>query len=184
MRMRNEILSRTPSVLLMAGSVVFLCQQAAADMKDWESSLETMKQGANLMIEGRKTMQEKKDLGSAEKVIKDGHRMMMQAEREAARIQIQTMKRGAQMMMDGLRALKSKNDPVRVEKQMAQGQEMILEAEKMMADTLVQKMMQGSRTMMRGLRMMQKTDLSTVDKLMTDGQRLVTDASRTIADNK
>jgi hypothetical protein len=182
--MRNDILSRTLIVLLMAGGAVLFFQPVLADMKDWESSMTAIKQGANLMIEGRQTMQEKKDLGSGEKVIKDGHRMMMQAEREAARIQIKTMKRGAQMMMDGLKALKAKNDPAQVEKQMALGQEMILEAEKMMTDMRVQKMMQGSRTMMRGLRMMQKTNLSTADKLMTDGQRLMTEASKTIGDNK
>jgi hypothetical protein len=149
-----------------------------AESLDWESSIATMKKGANEMIEGRKLMQQKKDPGSAEKRIKDGHRMMMNAEKDLIRAQNGLMRQGAKMMMDGLRVLKTKNDSGEAEKLMAQGQQMILEADKMMADTRPEKMMQGSRTMMRGLRMRQERDLNTADRLMTEGQGMMRDAEQ------
>jgi hypothetical protein len=149
-----------------------------AESLDWESSVATMKKGANEMIEGRKVMQQKKDAGSAEKMIKDGHRMMMNAEKDLIRAQNGLMRQGAKMMMDGLRVLKTKNDTAEAEKLMVQGQQMILEAGKMMADIRPEKMMQGSRTMMRGLRMRQERDLTTADKLMSEGQGIMRDAEQ------
>ncbi len=164
----------TVAALLMAGILIQLCQPCLAEINEWESNVATMKRGANLMIEAGKTMQGKKDLGSSEKMIKDGHRMMMEAEKAAARIQKDTMKRGANMMIEGFKILKDKNNSEEAEKLMGHGQQLILEAEKMMADERIAKLMLGSRTMMRGLRMLQKTDANTADKLMTDGQRLMT----------
>jgi hypothetical protein len=166
------------AAVLVAGAFTSFCRNALAEMKDWESGLANMRKGAVQMIEGAKMLREKKDLGSAEKMIKDGHRMMMESEKATALIQKDTLKRGAKLMMDGLQVLKAKNDTGQAEKLMAQGQEMILEAERMMDDTQIEKMMQGSRTMMRGLRMMQKTDLNTADKLMTDGQSLMIEAAK------
>jgi hypothetical protein len=184
MRLRSKVLTWTLAVFLVVGIIGELCQTAVADMNEWDSSLAMMKRGDNLMIDGRKTMQEKKDLGSAEKMIKDGHRMMMESEKATAQIQKDTMKRGAKLMMDGLQVLKAKNDVEGAERLMVQGQKMVLGAEKMMADTRVEKMMQGSRTMMRGLRMTQKSDMNTADKLMTDGQSLMMEAGRAIGNDK
>ena len=133
------------------------CPYAIAESGNWESAVSMMKKGADQMVEGRQIMQQKKDLGSAERMIKDGHRMMMEAEKAVAQIQKDKMKQGAKMMIDGLQALKSKKDSGEAEKLMQQGQKMILEAEKMMTDPRPEKFMTGSRTMMRGLRMMQKT---------------------------
>ena len=45
-----------------------------------------------------------------------------------------------------------------------------------------EKFMTGSRTIMRDLRMMQKTDVNTADKLMTDGQSLMMEAAKTMRD--
>jgi hypothetical protein len=172
------------AAVFVAGTLFQLCLHANAEPNNWESALATMKKGADQMIEGRKMFQQKKDLSAAEKMIKDGHRMMMESEKAAARIQKDKMKHGAKLMLDGLKALKAKNDAEQVEKQMIQGQEMILEAEKMMADTRIEKLMQGSRNMMRGLRMMQKADTNTANKLMTDGQSIMMEAANTMKDKK
>lgn len=179
MRVRIKSSKWALGAVLVAGILVQPCHHTLADMSNWESAVTMMKKGANQMVEGRRIMQQKKDLGSVEKRIKDGHRMMMEAEKAAAQIQKDTMKQGAKMMMDGFKALKVKNDAGEAGELMAQGQKMILEAEKMMADPRPEKLMQGSRTMMRGLRMMQERDVKTADKLMTDGQRLMTEAEST-----
>ncbi len=178
MRTRSNSFTWTLTVFLVAGVLAQLCQPAVAEMNNWESNVAKMTQGANLMIEGRKKLEEKKDLGSAEKTIKDGHRMMMESEKAAAQIQKDTMKGGAKLMMDGVQALKIQKNEEESEKLMAQGYKMIVEAEKMMDDDRIEKMMQGSRTMMRGLRMTQKADLKTADKLMTDGQNLMMEAAK------
>jgi hypothetical protein len=168
--------------LLATGILILLSQDAVAEMSTWESALAKMQKGAAQMIEGAKVLRDKKDLGSAEKTIKDGHRMMMEAEKAAAQAQKETLKHGARMMIDGLQILRSGNNPGEAEKQMAQGQKMILEGEQMMADTRPEKLMQGSRTMMRGLRMMQAQDMNTAHRLMKDGQALMMDAERTTTD--
>jgi hypothetical protein len=175
--MRIKSVKCTFVAIFVAGILFQPCPSANAESNNWEAAVTMMKKGADQMVEGRRIMQQKKDLGSVEKRIKDGHRMMMEAERTAAQIQKDAMKQGAKMMMDGLQVLKAKNDAGEAEKLMQQGQKMILEAEKMMTDTRIEKMMQGSRTMMRGLRMMQKRDANTAEKLMTDGQSLMTEAA-------
>lgn len=177
--MRIKSLKLTIMAILVAGVLTQLCPLANSEADNWESAVAMMKKGANEMVEGRKMMQQKKDLGSVEKKIKDGHRMMMEAEKAAARIQKDTLKQGAKMMMDGFQAMKGKNDAGEAGELMAQGQKMILEAEKMMADPRPEKLMQGSRTMMRGFRMTQERDPNAADKAMTDGQRLMTEAERT-----
>jgi len=172
------------AAVFVAGILFQACLPANAELKNWESALEMMKKGADQMIEGRKMLQQKKDSNSAEQRVKDGHRMMMEAEKAATRIQKDTMKHGGKMMMEGLKSLKAKNDAEQAEEQMTKGQEMILDAERMMADTRIEKMMQGSRTMMRGLRMIQKRGANTADKLMTDGQRLMMEAANSKKDKK
>ncbi len=166
------------------GMILQLCPYAIAESGNWETAVSMMKKGADQMVEGRTIMQQKKDLGSAEKMIKDGHRTMMEAEKTAARIQKDTMKQGAKMMMDGLQVPKAKKDTGEAEKLMQLGQKMILEAERMMTDPRPEKFMTGSRTMMRGLRMLQKTDVNTADKLMTDGQSLMVEAAKTMRDKQ
>jgi hypothetical protein len=168
--------------LVAAGILILAPQNAVAEMNGWESALAKMQKGALQMIEGAKMLRDKKDLGSAEKTIKDGHRMMMEAEKATARIQKEALKQGARMMTDGLQVLRSGNAPIEAEKLMAQGQKMILKGEQMMDDTRPEKLMQGSRTMMRGLRMMQRTDVKSADKLMRDGQTLMREAEKTTAD--
>jgi hypothetical protein len=168
--------------LSMAGILILISQSAVAEMSGWESALAKMRNGAVQMIEGGKMLQDKKDFGSAEKTIKDGHRMMMEAEKATAQIQKNIMKRGAKLMMEGLQILKSKNDVEEAERLMVQGQKMILEAERMMDDPRIEKMMLGSRTMMRGLRMMQAQDMNTAHRLMKDGQTLMMEAERLTTD--
>jgi hypothetical protein len=159
--------------LFTAGLLIMDSQIAIAETDTWDSALTKMRKGSVQMIEGAKMLRDKKDLGSAEKTIKHGHRMMMEAEKATAQIQKETLKQGARKMLDGLKVLKSKKDPDEAEKLMGEGQEMILEGERMMADTRPGKLMQGSRTMMRGFRMMQAQDMNTAHKLMMDGQTLM-----------
>jgi hypothetical protein len=168
-------ISRFLIALIAAGILFQHYTHGNAESLDWESAVATMKKGANEMIEGRKLMQQKKDPASAEKMIKDGHRVMMNAEKDLIKAQNGLMRQGAKMMMDGLKVLQTKNDTGDAEKIMARGQQMILEADKMMADTRPEKMMQGSRTMMRGLRMRQEKDLKTADRLMTEGEGMMRD---------
>ena len=182
--MRIKSFKCTFIAVFVTGIFFQLCLHANAEFNNWESALAMMKKGADQMVEGGKMMQQKKDLGSAEKIIKDGHRTMMESEKATAQIQKDTMKQGAKTMMDGLQVLKAKNDAGEAEKLMQQGQKMILEAEKMMTDPRPEKFMQGSRTMMRGLRMMQKTDASTAEKLMADGQSLMMEAANTRRDKE
>jgi hypothetical protein len=178
MRTKFQTFTWTLAVLLAPWILAQLCQPALAQTESWEAGLTLMKHGAVRMIEGGKMMQDKTDAGSAEKTIKEGHRMMMEAERTVAKIQKDMMRQGAKMMMDGLELLKAKNDVVAAEKLMTQGHKMILEAEKMMSDARPEKMMQGSRTMMRGLRMRQERDLNAADKLMAEGRRMMTEAEQ------
>jgi hypothetical protein len=179
---RNKMPKWTLTAMTVAGILSLICQSAIADMNGWESALAFMRQGADRMIEGRKMLQDKKDSGSGEKAIKDGHRMMMQAEKTVAQIQKDSLKQGAKLMIDGLQVLRTRNDQGEAEKLMAQGQKMILEGEKIMADTRSEKLMEGSRTMMRGLRMMQEKDLKTADRLMKDGQTRMLGAEKKMKD--
>ena len=120
----------------IAAAMLFqLGSNVSAQSPDWESAVMKMKNGADKMIEGGKLMQQKKDLGSADKMVKDGHRMMMDAEKSMIKAQNGLMRQGAKMMIEGLEILKAKNDVGEAEKMMVRGQQMILEAEKMMADT-------------------------------------------------
>ena len=89
------------SVFFRVGIVLQPCPYAIAESGNWETAVSMMKKGADQMVEGRRILQQKKDQGSAEKMIKDGHRMMMAAEKAVAQIQKDTMKQGAKMMMDG-----------------------------------------------------------------------------------
>jgi hypothetical protein len=166
------------AILVAAATFCQINLSIGAESPDWESAFKIMTNGAKQMIEGRNFMQQKKDLGSAEKMIKDGHRTMMEAEKNIIRAQNNLMKLGAKTMMEGLQILKTKNDTGEAEKRMTQGQQMILEADKLMADTRPERMMQGSRTMMRGLRMKQERDLNTADRLMTEGQGMMRDAEQ------
>jgi hypothetical protein len=170
---REARISWTPVGVLAAAIFLLVPQNASTEMNGWESTLAKMRKGAAQMIEGEKMLRDKTDLASAEKAIRDGHRMMMEAEKATAQIQKERLKHGARMMMEGLQILKSRNDPVEAEKLMAQGQKMILEGERMMDDIRPEKLMQGSRTMMRGLRMMQAHDMKTAQRLMMDGQALM-----------
>jgi hypothetical protein len=129
-------ISRFLIALIGATTFLQLNPCIGAESPDWKSALATMKKGANEMIEGRKLMQQKKDPGSAEKVIKDGHRMMMNAEKDLIGTRNGLMRQGAKMMMDGLQVLKANNDREEAEKLMEKGQQMILEADKMVADTM------------------------------------------------
>jgi hypothetical protein len=52
-------------------------------MDSWDSALAKMRKGATQMIEGAKMLRDKNDLGWSEKTIRDGHRMMMEAEKTA-----------------------------------------------------------------------------------------------------
>lgn len=172
----------------VAGFLLELSPRAAAETNRQESltadtsetrrssALIKMKEGAQMMIEGKKRLEKKTDVAAAEQQIKDGHRLMMEAERTVLKAQNDTMRRGAKMMMDGLQVLKTKKDSEEAEKMMNRGQEMIIEADKMMGDPVPEKMMQGSRTMMRGLRMRHEKDLKTSDKHMTEGGNMMMDA--------
>jgi hypothetical protein len=163
---------------LTAAIILFpLCARVNAESPERESAITAMKKGAQQMIEGGKLLQQKRDPSSAEKMIKDGHRMMMNAEKDLVRAQNALMKQGAKMMLDGLQVLKTRKDAGEAERLMARGQEIILEADKMMADTRPEKMMQGSRTLMRGLRMRHEPDLKTADKLVKEGQDMMKDAA-------
>jgi hypothetical protein len=164
--------------LFFAGTLILTATKAVAETNGWESALEKMRKGAAQMIEGARMLRDNKDLGSAERTIKDGHRMMMEAEKATAQIQKETMKRGAKMMMDGLQVLKSRGDVGGAEKLMAQGQEIIIEADKMINDPRPEKLMHGSRTMMRGLRMMQAQDMKTAHRIVTEGGTVMMEAAK------
>jgi hypothetical protein len=66
--------------------LVLVAGNAVAETDDWESALAEMRERAVRMVEGAKILGNKQDLGSTEKTIKDGHRMMMEAEKVTARI--------------------------------------------------------------------------------------------------
>jgi hypothetical protein len=179
---RIKDLTWTSVTLSVVGILILISQSSVAETNGWESALAKMRKGAVQMIDGAKMLRDKKDLGSAEKTIKDGHRMMMESEKATAQMQKETLKQGARMLMDGLQVLKSRNDPGEAERLMAEGQKMILKGEQMMADTRPEKLMQGSRTMMRGLRMMQERDVNTAEKLVKDGQNLMMAAEKMATD--
>ena len=182
--MRIRSFKLTLLAVFLVVTLLQLSSYAAAESDDWETAVSMMKKGAVQMVEGRTMMQQKKDVASTGKMIKDGHRMMMESEKATIRIQRDTMKRGAKMMLDGLQVLKATNDAGEAEKLMAQGQKMILQAEIMMNDTRVEKMMQGSRTMMRGLRMMEEKDTNVADRLMVEGQNLMLETAKIMRDEK
>ena len=186
--MRNRSFKLTLLAVFLVVTLLQFSSYAADEPDDWETAVSMMKKGAVQMAEGWTMMHQKKDqkkdLASTGKMIKDGHRTMMESEKTTIRIQRDTMKRGAKMMLDGLQVLKAKKDAGEAEKLMAQGHKMILEAERMMDDMRVEKMMQGSRTMMRGLRMMEERDIKAADKLMVDGKNLMLEAAKIIRDEK
>jgi hypothetical protein len=166
------------SFLIAMWLLVQSFQPAFALTESWEAEVASMKQGAVRMIEGVKMMREKKNEGSADKTMKEGHRMMMEAERTLAKIQKDMMKNGAKLMKEGLDVFKTKKDVDEANKLMTQGHEMILEAEKMLEDSRPAKMMEGSRNMMRGLRMRHGKDLSASDDLMSKGRKIMMEAGQ------
>lgn len=194
--MNRKNLRRVMAAAIAFGAFLQAQSYAVADTNQTESvttemsepkrsaAVLSMKRGAQMMIEGRKMIEQKGDLASAEGKIKDGHRMMMDAEKTVIKVQNDLMRKGARRMMEGLQILKSRKDADAAEKLMAQGENMIAEAERMMSDTQVEKMMHGSRTMMRGLRMRHEKDLQTSDKSMTEGGKMMIDASQMKTDDK
>ncbi len=80
--MRIKSFKCTFIAVFVTGILFQLCLHANAEFNNWEGAVTMMKKGADQMVESRKIMQQKKDLGSVEKRIKDGHRMMMEAEKD------------------------------------------------------------------------------------------------------
>ena len=83
--MRIKSFKCTFIAVFVTGILFQLCLHANAESNNWEAAVTTMKKGADQMVEGRRIMQQKKDLDSAEKMIKDGHRIMMESKRRPHR---------------------------------------------------------------------------------------------------
>jgi hypothetical protein len=157
--------------------VTGLCPYAFAEANNWESIVSMMKEGADRMSQGGNLLLQRKEPASAEKMIKDGHRTMMEAEKAAAQLRKDTMRLGGKLVMDGVLELKAKNDLAAAEKLVAQGEKTVTQALEMMDDGRIERMMHGSRTMMRGVRMMQDKDVNAAEKLIGDGRNLMMEAA-------